>query len=439
MNSRIWRSHNGQPEPLTRRTKMRWAAGLCALSMAALSACGSSGTTHSSTPSTSGSTSGSGGSSSGAPSGSPYTIHAILSVTGSASFLGAEEKASLLALEKEVNSTGGIQGHPLKFAIDDNQTNASTSVSLASPLIGKVPLMIVGSLTTVDRPVDDMVTSNGPVIYDLSPGDHPKRGSFVYSSSNSTTSQTEAFINFCKTKGWTKIGAITSTDASGQDGWTNLQKAVAGSNGAVTVTDHETFNPTAVSVTTQLSKIKATNPQAIVIWTTGTPVGTVFKGMQQLGMESLPTMTTNGNDNYAEMQKLSNVLPNQLYFPSSPFQANPSNLSGQQKTVVEQFVNAIKASGQKVPDEGDALAWDPGFIFVNALRKLGVNATAAQIHNYIQSQTNFVGINGTYNFQDTSIPDNRGLSINSIYVIQWSKSQNNWVQVSGAAGKGTAS
>ena len=59
---------------------------------------------------------------------------------------------------------------------------------------------------------------------------------------------------------------------------------MAGSNGAVTVTDHEQFDPTAVSVTTQLSKIKATNPQAVLVWTTGTPLGTVLSGMQQLGM-----------------------------------------------------------------------------------------------------------------------------------------------------------
>ncbi|HLI35854.1 MAG TPA: ABC transporter substrate-binding protein [Streptosporangiaceae bacterium] len=440
---RAWiRASGNERRAAAARRGGRWRpARLTALSAAALTAaavagCGSSSGTSSQGTSHSSSGSSSAGSSTGSAKGSVYTIHAIVSETGSAAFLGTEEAAALNALAKHVNATGGIDGHPLKFAISDNQSTASTSVSLASPLVSQVPALIVGSVTTVDRPVDDLVTSSGPVIYDLSPGDHPKPGSFVYSSSNSTTNQTQAFINFAQSKGWTHVAAITSTDASGQDGWTNIDKAVAGSHGAVTITDHETFAPNAVSVTTQLSKIKASNPQALLIWTTGTPLGAVLKGMQELGMDSLPTMTTNGNASTAEMQRLSGELPAQLYFPGAPFMAGPQNLTGQTKTEVQAFDTAMQAAGKTVPDEGNALSWDPGLILVSALRKLGTKATASQIHNYIDSLTHFAGINGTYNFTDTSIPDNRGLTISSVFIAQWNKSQGHWVAVSGPAGKG---
>src|SRR5258708_13869799 len=258
MKARIWPSGHEGHEARARDAAYRRRTGLAALSVAALSvagvaACGSS----------------SGGSSPGGSSGSGsgYTMHASVSATGSAAFLGGEEKAALLALAKHVNATGGISGHPLTFDISDNQSTAATSVSLASPLVSQSPILLAGSLTTTDRPVDDLATSGGPVIYDLSPGDHPKPGSFVYSSSNSTTNQIAAFVNFAKAKGWTRVAAITSTDTSGQDGWTNISKAVAASNGAVTVINHQTFGPTDVSVTTQLSKIKASNPHALVILT----------------------------------------------------------------------------------------------------------------------------------------------------------------------------
>jgi branched-chain amino acid transport system substrate-binding protein len=407
---------------LTGLTGLRGLAALsvAAVSMAGLAACGSSGS--------------SGASSSGGARGSAYTIHAIVSATGSASFLGAEQKAALLALARHVNATGGIDGHPLSFAISDNQSTASTSVSLASPLVSQSPILIVGSLTTTDRPVDDLATSSGPVIYDLSPGDHPKPGSFVYSASNSTTNQIGAFVNFAKAKGWKRIAAITSTDTSGQDGWTNIAKAVAASNGAVSITNHQTFGPTDVSVTTQLSKIKASNPQALFIWTTGTPLSTVLKGMQQLGLDSLPTMTTNGNASDQEMQGLANVLPAQLYFPGAPFMIGPQDLTGQTKSEVQTFNSAMAAVGQPVPDEGNALAWDPGLILVSALKKLGTGASATQIQHYISSLTGFAGINGTYNFTDTSIPDNRGLTIQSVYITEWNKAKANWMAASGPAG-----
>ena len=103
---------------------------------------------------------------------------------------------------------------------------------------------------------------------------------------------------------------------------------------------------------------------------------------------------------------------------------------------MQAFDSAMQAAGQKVPDEGDALAWDPGLILVSALKKLGTSATASQIHQYIESLTSFAGINGTYNFADKSLPDNRGLTIASVYIAQWSKSQGEWTAASGPAGKG---
>jgi branched-chain amino acid transport system substrate-binding protein len=413
---------------VVRQGGRKWPARLTALSAAGLTAVAVAGCN----PSSAG-TAGSGG---GSSSGSGSTIHVIVSETGAASFLGTEEAAAFNALAKHVNATGGIDGHKLAFAISDNQSTASTSVSLASPLVGQAPVLMVGSITATDKPVDDLATSNGPVVYDLSPGDHPAPGSYVYSSSNSTTNQTQAFINFAQSKGWKKVAVINSTDSSGQDGWTNIQKAVANSHGAVTVTDHESFDPTAVTVTTQLAKIKATNPQAILIWTTGTPLGTVLSGMQQLGMESLPTMTTNGNASTSQLGQMTSKLPAQLYFPGAPFMAGAQNLTGETKTQVQTFDAAMAAAGHKVPDEGNALAWDPGLILVSALKKLGLGASASQIHQYIDSLTDFAGINGTYNFTDKSIPDNRGLTISSVYIAQWDKAQGDWTAASGPAGNG---
>jgi branched-chain amino acid transport system substrate-binding protein len=410
------------------RPAWRVLAGLsaAALCTGALAACSSSGSSEAS---------GAGGDAKG----STYTIHAILSVTGSESFLGDDEKTSLEALQKLVNSTGGIDGHPVSFDISDNESTAATAVSLASPLVSQVPVLLVGSATSTDRPVDQLETSNGPVIYDLSPGDHPAVGSDVYSASNSTTNQTLAFVNFAKAKGWSHVAAITSTDSSGQDGWQNIDSAVQATGGAVTVTSHQTFDPTSVSVTTQLAKIKATNPQAIFAWTTGTPLATVLKGMQQLGMSNIPVMTSNGNESYKEMQGLGNALPAQLYFPSSQFRLSSGALTGQAKTLVNQFNSSIKAAGQSVPDEGDALTWDPALLIVSALRKLGTGATAQQIHQYISSQSQYVGISGTYDFASKSQVDNRGLTIQSVYVTEWDKSTMDWEQASGPAGTALAS
>jgi branched-chain amino acid transport system substrate-binding protein len=156
-------------------------------------------------------------------------------------------------------------------------------------------------------------------------------------------------------------------------------------------------------------------------------------------MANIPVLTSNGNESFKEMQGLGSSLPAQIYFPSSQFRLSNGALNGQAKTLVDQFNTAMQGAGQPVPDEGDALVWDPALLVINALRKLGVSATAQQIHQYISSQSKYVGISGTYDFTSKSQKDNRGLTIQSVYITQWDKTKQDWVQASGPAGMTMAS
>lgn len=364
---------------------------------------------------------------------STVTIPAIIALTGSASFLGDDEQKALQALQQEVDSRGGIDGHPLKFNIMDDQSTPTVAVSLAAPLIHKTNVLMVGSVTSTDKPVDALVTSAGPVIYDLSPGDHPRRGGFVYSAADSTVAQAHALANFAKVNKWSRVAAITSTDSSGQDGWKSVQLAAGADK--LTVVDHETFAPTDTSVTSQLSAIKAKNPQALFIWTTGTPIGTVFKGMQQLGMDNIPTFTTPGNESYSELTGFDSILPNKLYFPSPAFQSGPQRFSGALKTVISDFDSAMTKAGVKVPDEGASLSYDPANILVNALKAVGPTASASKIRSYLNHLNHYAGVDGYYNFTSSKVaPDQRGLGIHDVYITEWNKDSNTWVGVSGQAG-----
>ena len=89
---------------------------------------------------------------------------------------------------------------------------------------------------------------------------------------------------------------ITSTDASGQDADRALDAALSLPENKSTfqVVAREHFNPTDISVSAQIAHIKASNAQVLIAWTTGTPVGTVFRGVTEGGLD-IPVVTTNGN------------------------------------------------------------------------------------------------------------------------------------------------
>lgn len=407
-------------------TKKSKAALLTVSAAVILAACGSGSSSATATTSTSTANQSSGNSH------STVVFHALISETGAGSFLGSREVKALNDLADTVNASGGINGHPIKMDIKDNQSNPSTNVSLATPWIAQhVPFILNGSIAGVDSAVDALATSNGPFIYDLSPGNHPAAGSMVFSTDISTASLIKADLTYLKSKGLTKIAAITSTDGSGVDGLKQLKAALSESAfSSFQLLTSQTFDPTAVNVNTQMSVIKSKNPQALVVWTTGAPFGTVLKSMSALGMSNVPTTTTAGNDAYSELKAFSAYLPKDLYIAMGPQNIPLNDLpSGPVKSQDTTFYNAITAKGGH-PGDAYGLSWDPAQLMVQALKKLGVNATAKQILTFMQSLKNVPGIDGEYN---TSVSNHRGLSINNLYVATWNG--NSFTPVSGLAGK----
>ena len=269
---------------------------------------------------------------------------------------------------------------------------------------------------------------NGPFDYCLSPGVHPAPGSFQFSSSVDTHDMIEALMRYFRSQGYTRIAFMTSTDASGQDAEKAFDEVLKlPENAGVKVVERQRFNPTDVSVSAQIERIKSANPQAFVAWSTGAPIATVFKAMLQIGLD-VPFATTNGNQTVAEMQQYKDFLPKQLFIPSSLFAPHKGlyKLEPGVETEQQKFYAALAAADIK-PDNQAATSWDPANILIGALRKLGTKATAEQVRAYIASQTDLPGINGIYNFK--AVPQ-RGLTVANAVVTRWDAAALTWIPVS---------
>src|SRR5271156_720884 len=75
----------------------------------------------------------------------PYTINAIVSLTGPAANLGQDEANGLMAFEKFINSTGGIRGTPLHIQIADDQSSPAVAVQLFQQMLTTHPAVVLGS------------------------------------------------------------------------------------------------------------------------------------------------------------------------------------------------------------------------------------------------------------------------------------------------------
>jgi len=362
----------------------------------------------------------------------PYKIHAILPLTGGAAFLGKGEQQALQLFEKLINEEGGIAGQPIEFVYHDDQTSPQTTVQITNGILPEKPAVMVGSSIVAMCSAMAPLLREGPFDYCLSPGVHPAAGSYQYSTSTDTHALIEAIVRYFRLRGLTKIAFMSSTDASGQDaerGFDEVTKLAE--NSAIQVVERQRFNPTDVSVSAQIERIKAANPQAFIAWSTGAPIATVFKAMLQAGLD-VPFATTNGNQTYAQMNQYKEFLPKQLYIPTSVFLPHEGlfQLDPQVEEQQKKFYASFKGANVK-PDNMSALAWDPANLIVAALRKVGTKATAKDIKGYLDSQSAFPGINGIYDFK--SVPQ-RGLTVKNALVSRWDPASDTWKVVSAPTG-----
>jgi branched-chain amino acid transport system substrate-binding protein len=361
----------------------------------------------------------------------PYNIQTLLPLTGGAAFLGQGEQVTLGIVEKVVNASGGIHGRPVHFVIHDDQTSPQLGVQLANEILEQKPVVMMGSsLVATCRAIEPLM-SNGPVDYCFSPGVHPEAGSYVFTASVSTLDLATSLIGYYRLKGWTKIGLIFSTDATGQDAENGIKSILAlPENKDMTVVDTAHFNTTDLSVAAQMARIKTLGAQAMIAWSTGAPIATIFRGIQEVGLD-IPVGTTDGNMTYAQMKQYKDFLPKQLYIPAAQWiVTDPSLLPPAVAEKHKVFYESFQDAGVR-PDIPSELSWDDSMIIVDALRKLGPNATAQQIREHIANLKGFAGVNGVYDFTKTP---QRGLDVTDSVVTRWSPQLDTWEVVSKPAG-----
>jgi branched-chain amino acid transport system substrate-binding protein len=359
----------------------------------------------------------------------PYEINVILSQTGSAAFLGSEETAALQVLEGVLNKNGGISGRPIKFVIQDDQSNPQIAVQLFNGIQTKKVPLILGSSIVATCSAIAAIAKDGPVIYCFSPGIHPAPG-YLYSSSISTLDLLTASARYFRRRGLKKVAIITTTDATGQEGERTIDAAFATPDGAgEAIVAREHMNVTDISIAAQMAHIKASGAQALIAWATGTPLATILRSAQDAGVD-LPILTSSGNLSYSELRGFASFAPRELLFPASPGDAPAELPRGSLRNSVASFADAFKAVGTR-PDQGHTLSWDPALIAVEALKKLGLNANAGEIKKYLDTFHNWNGINGQYDFR--AVPQ-RGLGPGNVIIVKWNAATDSWSGVSKLGG-----
>lgn len=362
----------------------------------------------------------------------PYEISVMLSQTGNFAFIGKQEIDSLQIVEKVVNKTGGIRGRPIHFAVTDVQSSPVVTLQVATPILAKRPAIIVGPDSTAQtNALLPLLASHQTVVYSMSVAYVPPPGSDVFVVGIGNFDLYTSAVRYLRQKGRTRLGVISTTDASGADQLLQIERVLAlPENRGVSIVGKEAFAITDLNISAQLTRVKASDPQALLIATTGVAFGTALRGIADLGWD-LPVMTNAGNIVRAQMAQYAGFLPKTLLFTGLRYMGFDVARPGPVRNAQKVFYDSMHGAGIAKPDFANSGCWDAAWVIVSALRKLGPDATGPQIHEYIENLHDFAGINGIIDFRSGN---QRGLGVNAAMIVQWSPQKDDWVPVSNFGG-----
>ena len=358
-----------------------------------------------------------------------YTIPVILSQTGAAAAVGVDELAAIQAYEKLVNRTGGIKGMPLHFQIYDDGSNAATAVQLTNTILAQKPQVMLGSSLTPATTAMMPFFKDGPVLYAFTPLLYPEKGSYVFAT---LPIHIEAgMLRYIRGVGWNKIAFLRLNDASGQDNTKSVDMLLAEpENKSIVTTTSQLLNATDLSIAAQAAAIKNSGAQVLFVSATGAPFGNVLRGLHDAGVD-LPIFTGGSNLAPNFISRFTPLVPKAgVWTVAASFINRDLPAKSPLKPSIDEFYTTLEAAGLK-PGTAHALGWDAAKIVVAALRALGPNATAKQIHDWIENLHGFPGALGIYDFRSG---DQHGLTIDSTFVVRYDPAASNGVIIMSDAG-----
>lgn len=362
------------------------------------------------------------------PATAPYVIPVIVPLTGPAANTGTLVAQTLRIFETFTNEHGGLRGQPVHFDIHDDGSQPQTAVQLLTTIMDQHPAVVLGPTPTQTcNALAPLVQNNGPVLYCTTPGTTPPRGSYVFCAAMALPQFDRGIIRYMRLKGYKKLAVISSTDGSGQanDAATRDVLALPESKDLKVVT-WEHMDPRDISATAQAAHIKSSGADAIIAWVSGPTFGTVLRSLRDVGVE-LPLTPNGANVNPAELTQFAAFLPKEMPLAGFPFMAPGQLASTPLRGPVNDMLAAFKAANTEVSPGGTGYAWDAASIVLSGLRKLGPNATAQQLRDYILGLRGFAGIDGTYDF---SIGDQHGLTDASVVMVAWESATKSWAALS---------
>ena len=346
--------------------------------------------------------------------GEPIRIGSPVLLSGHGAFVGGAEKATLEMMAQELNKKGGIGGRPLKFIFYDEEAKPDVAVRVVKRLIqkDKVDAILGVSTSWTAMPVIPIIEkAKVPTIMlgSASAIVNPVRP-WVFKTPVDDKIVADKLISYMKTQGVTKLAVLSTQDGFGDGG--HRQLTVYAKKYGVDIVFDEKYTMEDTDITPTLNKIKKTDAQAVVNWSSRRAPVVMTMNYRQMGLD-LPLYHSHAALSKGFLKATQKNAEGILIAAFKFYGASSLPDSDPQKKVILGYQAAYKAKFGKEANQFGACAFDGFNILASALKKAGTDK--AKLRQAIEETKGYVGINGIFNF---SAQDHGGLSKDSMVVYQ---------------------
>jgi len=353
----------------------------------------------------------------------PIKLGAFFALSGPAAHIGTPTKLVADMVVDQINKGGGINGRPIELIIGDTESDPAKAATIAKKFIftDKVAA-IIGPTSTAEGMNVKKIVEEASVPTFMTVGGDPvimggeKLGSFnyVFKSPQRSSTAVKKLFGYLKDKKLTKVGLLTASDAFGKDGLVWLEKLAP--DFGITFVAKESFGPSDIDMTAQLTKIKNADPQALVVWTIGPAGAIVAKNKAQLGIK-VPLFQCHGQPDPKYIELAGKASEGDRMPATKLMAAAQLPDSDPQKKVIQEFIRLYKDvyhyDNQFPINTHSGYAWDAIYIVTNAMKKAGTDPKA--LRNAIEQTKGYVGVSGIYNLTPE---DHNGLGVDSMVMVQ---------------------
>ena len=352
------------------------------------------------------------------PSGEPIRIGGLFAVTGPASSLGLPEKQTVEMLEEQINNEGGIMGRPLEVIIYDTEGEESKTVNFAKRLIENDKVVaVLGSTRSGPSMaiVDTFTNAQIPLVscaasYKIVKDDEGNARKWIFKTPQSDSMAVEKIYEHMNANDISKIAIMSVSNGYGDSGRAELLRLAE--NYGIEVLADERFGQDDVDMTAQLTKIKGSDAQALVVWAVQKAPAIVAKNAKTLGVE-IQIYQSHGVASKKFIELCGDAADGQLLPSGRLLVVDQLPESDPQKAVLAEYKQNFEERYGPVSTFGGH-AYDALMLTKLAIENSG-STEPAKIRDALEGIDRFVGTGGIFNM---SPADHNGLDKDAFVMVE---------------------